>query len=286
MADIVQQCRDCGFEFEMHMNCCPHCARPSLFPNVTTAHALAEKVGLKDRYQAARNEAQTRSAGVLVQQFEEVVAQHSHAVIARSFGEMIRLASSDSEVYSTFYNLVQAGIHIPKSEKWDKYRGIVDEMFFPYYKEHIRFAALSLDDNGLINYGEFSLVLRNDMISHRATVFEENSMLFVKKRNIHPMEDLPAGYRACWEDRGKLAVAKLSRNIDSNVMSNNFAEVLLKNGANSGEDEFIEVHIYGSITIRTLKKIAIRVSATQRQMPEFDALKENLKKHNVEFLEH
>jgi len=222
----------------------------------------------------------------LVQQFEDAIAQHSHAVIARSFGEMIRLAGSDSEVYSTFYNLVQAGARIPKDERWDTYRGRVDEALFPHYKEHIRFAALSLDDKGLINYGKCFLVLRNDMIAHRATVFEENSMLFMEKHNIRLMAELPTGYRALWEDRGKLAVAKLSRSIDSNTMPNNFAEVLLKNGANSGEDEFIEVHIYGPITIHTLKKIAISISEMQRQMPEFDALKENLKYYNVEFLEH
>ena len=104
----------------------------------------------------------------------------SHAVIARPAHEILRLATSQNEIYGTFYNLIGAGLRLPEGGKWDILRGVVDSALFPNYKEDIRFAALSLNGVGLSNYGEYSIMLRTDLIAHRASVFEENSILFMK----------------------------------------------------------------------------------------------------------
>jgi len=193
----VESCEFCGFEVTSYLDRCPHCARPSRFPNVIQASKAEEKDALAVRYKAAQNEAKTRGVESLVQQFKEAVAQHSQAIIAKDLEVIKRLADSEKELYATFYSLVEAGIRIPNDTRWDKYRGIVDEALFPYYKKHIRFAALSLDDKGLINWGECSLVLRDDMIAHRATVFEENSILFVGKHHIGLMEAFLDYYISC-----------------------------------------------------------------------------------------
>ena len=171
----VETCEYCGFEVAPFLDRCPHCARPSRFPNVIQANSAEEQQALERRYEAARNEARARGVETILSQFEEAVAQQSRAVIARPLEEVSRLANSDRELYAGFYDLVRAGTRIPSDDQWDRYRGRMDEALFPHYKDYIRFAALCLDDKGLINYGECSLVLRNDMIEHRATVFEENS---------------------------------------------------------------------------------------------------------------
>lgn len=239
-----------------------------------------EKDALEIRYQAARNEAGKRRGESLVQQFEDAVAKQSRAVIGRSWEEINRLASSEKELYATFYSLVSAGVRIPNNSQWDQYRGRVDEALFLHYKEHIRFAALSLDDKGPINYGACFLILRSDMIAHRATVFEENLMLFIKKRNIGLMQELPAGYRALWQDRAKLAVAKLAASINSSTLPSDFCHVLLRNGATSGDDDFVEVHIYGSISIRTVEKVSI-IRSERQKGARFKALQKNLNKYKV-----
>jgi len=276
----VETCEHCGFEIPLFRDRCPHCARPSRFPNVIQAGMQEEKDALEIRYQAARNEAGKRRVESLVQQFEDAVAKQSRAVIGRSWEEINRLAGSEKELYATFYSLVSAGVRIPDNSQWDQYRGRVDEALFPYYKQHIRFAALSLDDKGLINYGACFLILRDDMIAYRAVVFEENSILFMKKNKIGLTQPLPTGYRAVWGDREKLAVAKLSGSIDSSTTSNDFIHILLKNGTGAGDDEFVEVHIYGSISIRTVEKVSIIRSEGQKGA-RFRALQENLNKYNV-----
>ena len=53
-------------------------------------------------------------------------------------------------------------------------RVFADDALFPGYKEQIRFAALSLDGKGLSSYGECTLILRDHMIAHRASVLEGN----------------------------------------------------------------------------------------------------------------
>jgi len=137
---------------------------------------------------------------------------------------------------------------------------LTDEALFPGYKEHIRFAALTLTSQGLVNFGECSFVLKSGMIAHRASVFEENSVRWMERHGIRVAEahDLPRGYRAPWDDRGKLAVAKLGSRIDDTTSPTEFSEILLENGATSGTDDFVEVHIYGPMTIRTVEHVHVR----------------------------
>ena len=97
-------CEDCGHDFPVNEVRCPHCGRPSLFPNVTAAGFDEERQALQARYQAAKNEAVNRGAVGVVEEFERACEQSS-AVISRTLGEAFRLANSDSELYATYYQL-------------------------------------------------------------------------------------------------------------------------------------------------------------------------------------
>jgi hypothetical protein len=203
-------------------------------------------------------DAKTRGAERSVQDFESALSS-SHAVIARPAREMLRLATSDNEIYGTFYNLIGAGLRLPEGGKWDVLRGVVDSALFPNYKEQIRFAALSLNGEGLSNYGEYSIVLRSDMISHRASVFEENSILYMEHHNIKISDAhrLPEGYRASWDRRAQLGVAKIAGRIDATTQPAEYSTLLLSQGATSEEDEFVEVHIWGPLTVRTIEQVTL-----------------------------
>jgi hypothetical protein len=167
--------------------------------------------------------------------------------------ELDRLAASDKELYPTYYGLLEGQIRLPHGNEWDVLRGIADEALFPGYKEEIRFAALSLDGLGLPGYGECSFVLRDAMIAHRASIFEENSALSMKKHAYVP----PPGHRATWGDRAKLCAVKTAGDIGASTGADQFPKLLLEPGATPEEDRFVEVHIWGPMTIRSIERVVV-----------------------------
>lgn len=252
----TRTCAECSHDFSFSSERCPHCGRPGLYPNVDAANDAAEVAALERRYISAKQEAQTRGATTAVDLFQAEVG-NSQAVIARPAGEFQRLSTSDNEVYATYYQLLNAGVKLQMGEKWDALRRVADDALFTGYREHIRFAALTLDGLALPHYGECFIVLRAEMIAHRASVFEENSVLFMKHHGVK-MEDayrLPKGYRATWDERPKLGVAKLAGRIDASTPPGAYSGLLLRPGATPEEDDFVEVHIWGPMTIRTVERV-------------------------------
>lgn len=276
------ECEFCHNHFPSASERCPHCARPGLFPNVRAADDDDERNALNRRYQEAISAAASRKTDQTVKDFEAAVTR-SQAVIARSLNELQRLANSDNELYATYHQLVEAGLRIPSGEKWDIIRVLTDDALFPGYKQHIRFAALSLDRIGLYNYGECSLVLRDDMIAHRASVFEENSVVWMAKHQIQIPEanNLPKGYRAAWSERAKLAVPKLADKIQPTTQPHSYPGLLLQQGTNSEEDQFIEVHIWGPITARTFEHVIVKQPQRRASGVILKALREKLRTAGV-----
>src|SRR5919205_1390365 len=196
------RCNDCGNDIPQPASCCPHCGRWSQYWNVINAGEADERTALKDRYDAAKANALARGADAAVQDFETAVAD-SKAVIARSIEEVQRLARSTHEIFAPYYLLSAAELKLPAGDEWDIVRQLADTVLFPHHKEHIRFAALSLDGIGLSKYGGCSIQIRNDMIAHRASVIEENSALFMERHGVKVARDpgMPKGYLAPWAER-------------------------------------------------------------------------------------
>ena len=271
------QCQFCGFDFYSSAQCCPHCGRPSLFPNVTAASDPKECDALLRRYSDVKTFAEQRGAGAALNDFESEIKK-SVAVISRSVEELQRLASEDNQLYATYYQLTEGGIRIPKGNRWDMLRNPTDAILFPGYREGVRFGALSLNDLGLESYGECHLILRDDLIAYRASVFEENSVIWMERHNVQVAEAdrLPLGYRAVWDDRSKLCVAKLGDRIQSGATASDFAKLLIRNGSSSADDDFVEVHMYGPITIRSFRKVAVRSPLDRRKRAILRAIEEKL----------
>ena len=276
------RCEFCRFEFDVGPERCPHCARPGLFPNVQLAEALVEKEELEKRYEQARLSAGKRGTIDKLDEFEQVVSQ-SRAVLARPLSELMRLASSDKQLYASFYQLVESEVKLPSGDKWDKIRRHADIELFPGFEKHIKFAALTIDRMGLRNYGECHLVLKDDMIAHRASVFIENSAIFIM-RNIGRLFNLPRGYKTVWKDRGRLAVIKHHDKLEKSTKKDIFSGILLEQGRTSEDDVFIEVHIYGPFSIRSVESVTVTgmtKSQSDANKVLIEALEEDLQDYDV-----
>jgi hypothetical protein len=275
-------CPDCTNEIPQPAERCPHCGRPGVFWNVIAAEDPAERAALERRYKAAKADAVARNADRNLQDFENALGE-SKAVIARSEIEVNRLASSDRQLYATYYELTESGIRLPEGEQWDILRELADTVLFAKSKKHIRFGALSLDGVGLPNYGPCSVVWHDEMIAHRSSVFEENSAVFMERRKIKISREpkVPKGYKATWAERGKLCVAKLAGKIDSKTASDKYSGILLKQGPTSEDDDFVEVHIYGAMTVLTMEEVIVTSSRQRQRATILKAIKIKLAKYGV-----
>jgi hypothetical protein len=218
-----------------------------------------------------------------VAKFESALAQ-SRAVIGRPAAEVDRLASNERQGYATYYQLVDAEIRLPDDNEWDPLRRMADAALFPGYEKQIRFAALSLDGMGIHTYGECFLVCKDAMIGHRASVFESNSAMFVANLPIASgqIESAVRGRRSTYGDRAVLCVAKLADRLADDTDATNFSAVLMKQGSTPAEDDFVEVNIYGPMTIRTIDKVIIH-GARARRKAYVKSLRDRLAKLGVEF---
>lgn len=271
-------CPECNAPVRDGLTHCPHCGRPSWFPNVSDACMAAEVTALDQRYDAAVQDAVVRGADGPRQALEKA-ACHSKTVCARYFGEVFRLAYSDDEVYATFYQRLEAGIRLPGGDRWERLRAAADTLLFgELQKRQVRFAALTLNGSGLTNYGDWLLFAREPMIAHRSTVFEENSVMFFRRHNVGAGNDyvIPLGYRAPWNMRHRLVVSKLVHALDAGTAITNFPAMLLYSGPDSEKDKFVEVHIWGPLTIRSFDHVSGRVCIAPPSANEQKVLEEKL----------
>lgn len=278
----LSQCDFCKNAIPLSVERCPHCAQPGLFPNVRLANDPEETTALEKRYQTAIAAAATSNTSNNVRSFEDAL-QNSKAVIAKSVNEVLRLITNTSQIFATYYQLIEAQVRLPEGSKWDSLRRVADSAIFKDQMQHIRFAALSLDNRGLSNYGGCSMVLRSDLIAHRASLFEENSVLFMKHHNVLMSEadKLPPGHKAVWQQRAKLCVAKLASKITTSTKPLSFPALLLKEGMTSEDDDFVEVHIWGPMTSRTIERVALASKMTKAERPIAKAIREKLNKIGV-----
>lgn len=226
------------------------------------AAAPGEVAALQRRYDDAIRAAESRGCKDKLLGFEAAVASGSKAVFACPLTKLMPLATGQQDLYAPYYKLAE--LRLPKgpprggAPNWDVIRPVVETALFgDEFKKQIHFAALTLDGRGLASYGECFVLLREPLIVHRASVFEENSLLFMKRHNIKLFEvdRLPKGYRATWADRGRLAVAKLAARIDSRTRSDQFAGLLMRAATKRSHDDFVEVHLFGPLTAYTFEKV-------------------------------
>jgi len=233
---------------------CPVCGSDNGCPNVR--QAKEEVPSLRERLKKAQLNADRRGC---LPRFQDLLERlkSSVAVIATSPNKAHALLSDPSETYTTFYRVVASGSRTPRSNWFDQVRGIADELLFPNYREYISFGALSLDGVGCWHYGSVHLVLADFAIRDRATVFEENSLLFCYKNRLGVHQPIPLGYRAQWQHRHELAACKLGPLVDQATATEDFPGILLSRSTEA-EADFVEVHIYERLNRHSIDRVLVR----------------------------
>lgn len=249
--------KGCGL-VSRHRRTCEYCEADVGFPNVR--YAMHEVGDLDVRYQAAYDVAKSRGIESQVIRLDQELRQ-SNAVMVRNVLDVTTLLSSNSRLWTTFAKQMQADIRLAENNEWDEGRAAAESAIHPNYHEKIHYAVLSLDQYGALDpaYGQCHLLLKSETYIDRATVFEENAFLFMRRHGVIAGTKIPSGYRAIWQDRHKLGVCKLSPLIDPAEKEVKCSQ-LLKSGTDKLAD-FIEVHIYGSIHSKTFEKITLIASS-------------------------
>jgi hypothetical protein len=230
-----------------------------------------EMEAFEERAREQEKLAERNGFGDTLRKFEGAVAQ-SVAVICRSLGKVSELVSNDNELFATFYQLVGADARLPENNEWDRIRQAVESLLFPFYFTEIRFACLSLDGRGVSYYGGYCVTLKDASIRDRASVFEENCVVFMRGRRI--ADPLPVGYRAGWAKRGRLAVAKLGSKVSSRTLIGDFPSLLVN--AAQAEPDFVEVHIFGPVNRRAIARVVGMIPSRRQDKALLKSLKRKL----------
>jgi hypothetical protein len=130
----------------------------------------------------------------------------------------------------------------------------------------LHYACLTVDRKGLESYGECLVQLAESMIAHRASCFEGNTAVLYAEGH-----DLSDCLRSTWSDRGMLCMAIFACHLDASFTSSDFPAIVVKDGVTGIDDRFIEVHIFGPMTLRTFEAIQIdeaKFSSQQKILSE------------------
>ena len=252
----IDTCSTCGEDVsKYYLNpFCPRCLHPIGPPNVREVSRDDEKDALEERYEVAFEMSQEDGSYSNLMDLD--AAMHKTcAVINVDLGFLYAFITNDKALYSTYTLQVRGNVRIPAEPKDDRHRMGIEGMLFGSYGEKIRYAALSLDGRGVVSYGPYAMQLSDVAIAERATLLEENSYDFVETYAMRPGDPIPPGYRSTWQDRHKLAVAKLAERVSETTPPDAHPALLLSSEGNYEGDDFIEVHIYGPFNPRAIAAV-------------------------------
>lgn len=250
---LPRQCPTCSAPVQPHLRSCHACETEIGFPNVRAAED--ERPDLLKRYHEAMKSAEHRGALKEIAEFEKT-AKGSWAILCRSLSQVDSLVSGDNAVYVSFHAQVDSGARMPRlGDHFEEKRPIVDAAIFPRYHDKINFAALSLGGPVPSNYGQYTIVLKDTLIAKRSSVFEENSFLFIERHQVQVAGNVPRGFRAVWNERHVLAVAKHANEIQAQITPDKFPGILSNNQRAKQDPDFIEVHIFGGLTRAAIDRV-------------------------------
>ena len=245
------KCNEVVPEAQRH---CLACGADAGFPNVRLAQRKQELTELNARVRMARASATAAGYDSVMDDFGISVLT-SRAVIARPLRLLQDLIDTKHRTYSSYHKELSAGTRVASNNIFDLTRTQFENALFPNFYENICFAALTLDDCWVSWFGDYAMILKDPMIAHRATVFEENPFHFARRLKLSLTDTIPPGYRAVWDRRHDIAKAKLYSKLNSHTPKEDYPQILMNNSKGSEDADYIEVHIYGPFTRATIDMI-------------------------------
>lgn len=273
---------ECGESVSWDVEHCAVCGTALPPPNVRNARRDSERSALDTRYKAAIVESNNRGNQDSVSLLEQKLTNTSGAVINLDVETAIQLMSSNRALYTTYEKLLAGDARIAADFPNDRRRASIGGTFFGSKAAEIRYAALSLDGNGLVSYGKITLRLRDIAVQGRASLLECNTYVFAERHRIIAGDGPPPGYQSDWTGRARLGVAKLASKLTSRMTDGQYAKLLLNSIGDRSTDEFIEVHIYGQISANAFESAVLPTSgSTPTENANLDRLKEELDRRGI-----
>jgi hypothetical protein len=235
-----------------------------------------EAAALEVRLAVAHASARARGVEAELKSFSSSV-NSSKAIMNRRLDILQSWLNSNNPLFITFHQQVRSGARLPEDTRWDQQRTSAENTISPNFYSQLSLAALSLDSLGMSYYGPYCVVLKNDLIAHRASVFEENPFEFNRKHAIISGQMPPAGYRAPWIHRDKLAVSKLAAKVSSGMSDSDFPNVLIEPRRDQWDCDFIEVHMYGPIHHAAIEHVSGPIPRARADRAIWNQVKRKLK---------
>jgi len=248
------ECKRCGHPVADEKKECQACGEDNGYPNVRLALRPDEVQALARRLHDAEVSTAARKCREILEKFG-IAVLGSKAIISRSLSTVQDLVENDRRTYTNFQKQLAYGARVAEDNEFDRVRTQFEAALFPNFHQDMLFAMLSLNNRGLVGYGAYAMILKEDMIAHRASVFEENMFTLSAKRGFLLHEPIPPGFRAVWEERHTLAKAKLHSEIGPGTSEADFPAILVRDRGGSGNSDFIEVHIYGPVNRYTIERV-------------------------------
>jgi hypothetical protein len=235
-------CQDCGNDVEYWRPHC-QCGRFVGYPNQRMAER--ERSELERRHHAALVDADARAVpNALLNELTQL-ANSCLPVIDMPIAVCDNLLRGAK--YRNYDQRVSTNERRAASEQDHSDRMMVAQKLFPMYSQHVVYAVLSPDGRGTKTYGgDVWLRWRSNFHMERwASLLEENSFSFFERHQLGRVgAPVPQGYRATWDDKDRLLIAKATPYLTSATAASELCRLLLFAGASRVDDRFIEVHIY------------------------------------------
>ena len=252
------KCPNCSSRLPDSDRYCSTCRHDIGAPNVRSAGSQSERSALKSRFAEAKIRARSRKLEKSFNNCFDAVGKVSGVVVAMPASVARGLAEDPRKVYVNYETLVGAGIRRAAESQNDRHRCAVTGFLFGSYAPKIVYGVLSLNDQGLPTYGRVFCRLRNVAIQDRTSFLEENSFTFAKKHDLRLDSIIPEGYRAVWENRYQLVLAKICDSLTTAQGVLSWQRLLVRSdGKTQANDDFIEAHIYDSFDIASVEQMVV-----------------------------
>lgn len=252
---MTDTCNFCGAKLPIQARTCPMCGQDAGFPNVRLAGSDRERAAVTERLARGQVSADTRNSRVQLDAFGQAVLQ-SRAVMNRSLGALHSWVNGANPLFISFHQQVRSQSRGPQDNEWDRQRISAENTISPLFFDSLNIGALCLGAVGMEYYGPYTIFLKENLIAHRSSAFEENPFFFNQRHAVISGKDPPPGYRAVWLERDRLAMAKLHPKITSETTPADFPSILLESRGGESDCDFIEVHIYGPLHMGAIEHVA------------------------------
>lgn len=271
---MTDNCSNCKSTIPLDADRCTKCGADVAPPNVRFAARATEAKALSSLVAIAQEAAAANGVSAEIVRLENL-AKNSQMVINRKLRALSDWINSEDELYLNFYKLKEKGIAY-KYDIYNRQRISAENTISPIFFDRLIIGALTVDGQGMSYYGKYTVVIRSTDIERRASVFWENPFIFNKKHNIISGEDPPEGYRAPWQEREKVVIAKLADAIKPGDNDHALSILVMGPDRNTADCNFVEVHVYNQIHVNEIERVIPPHAIPEDEENAWEFLREKL----------